>query len=362
MLSLKKCKTSAMILSAALLVSALPGCGDNSQSNIISSELVSEEGGFGQDTAQTGDFVDTKTYDAKRIYPISNVITSSYDGVILKKINVKAQQEVKKGDLLVTIEQVTEDMLAEKEAALAKSQEDTQAVLDSYKISMSNLEHNISVSSGTQKKSYETELAKIKVQYEWYQQTAIRDQESVKSELEYLRSLQGDLNIYAPYDGIIDTISNVPEGTELDTTRELLTMHSEEQIMLQVSNGADMRYMQSVTVETGSGEKIKSYKGTVISCNDVRSDAFKNGSATIRLDEQIPPDELSNVRVKATTKELYNVLVVRNYAVSTEKDKNYVSILEDDKIMKRRVITGGSCGDYTWILQGLEDGQTVTIQ
>lgn len=340
----------------------MTGCESKKEDSIISSELVSKEAGFGKDTAQTGDFVESQTFDAKRIYPISNVITSSYDGVWLKEINVEAQQEVKKGDLLVTIEPVTEEILAEKEAAIAKNKQELDKVLTSYQATMDNLQKNIASSSGTQQKLYQVQLEKTQKQYEWFQQDGNKDQEEMKAELEYLRSLQGDLNIYAPYDGVIDTISNVQSGTELDTTRELLTMHSEEQIMLEVSNGSNLRFGQQVTVETGSGEKIKSYQGTVISADNVRGDAFKSGSAVIRIEDKVSADELGNVRVKANVKELYNVLVIKNYAVSTEKDKNYVSILNGDKMMKRRVMTGGSCGEYTWILQGLEEGQIVTIQ
>lgn len=349
-------------ISMIVCVCIVTGCSGKKEENIISSELVSGESGFGQDTAQIGDFVESKTFDAKRIYPISNVITSQYEGVILEKINVQSGQNVKKGELLVSIEPITDELIAEKEAAIAKNKEDVDAVLTSYQATMNNLQNSIGASSGTQQKLYQVQLEKTQKQYEWYQKSGNRDQEEMKAELEYLRSLQGDLNIYAPYDGVIDTVSNVQTGTELDSSRELLTMHSEEQIMLEVGEGSSLRFGQIVTVETGSGDNIKSYKGTVISANNVRSDALKTGSAVIRLDDQVPAEELGNVRIKANIKELYNVLVIKNYAVSTEKDKNYVSILKDDQIMKRRVISGGNCGEYTWILQGVSEGQTVTIQ
>ena len=36
-------------------------------------------------------------------------------------------------------------------------------------------------------------------------------------------------------DGVTDKVENVPEGTELTTTRELVTMHSEEETFVYVS-------------------------------------------------------------------------------------------------------------------------------
>ncbi len=361
MLSLKK-QRIAMLLGITVLAGAMTGCGDKKEENIISSELVSQEAGFGQDTVKVGDFVEARIYDAKRIYPISTVIMSSYDGVWLKEINVEAGQVVKKGDLLVTIEPVTEEILAEKEALIEKNKKDTDAVLASYQATMNSLNQSVAASSGTKQKLYQTQLEKTQKQYTWYQETAVKDQNEMTQELEYLRSLQGDLNIYAPYDGVIDSVSNVQSETELDTNRELLSMHSEAQIMLEVSEGSNLRYGQSVTVETGSGKNIKSYKGVVISADNVRSDAFKTGNAVVRIEDEVPAEELGNVRIKANIKELHNVLVVKNYAITTEKDSNYVSIISGDRMLKRRVMTGGSCGEFTWILQGLQEGQTVTIQ
>lgn len=346
----------------AFCVGSLTGCKENESKNLISSALVEEEAGFGQDTAKNGDFVENKTFEAKRIYPISDVITSQRDGVWLKEICVKAKQAVKKGDLLVEIEPVTDEILQKKEQTIAKSKEEYEQVLSGYQASMSNLEQNIASSFGTQKQIYEVELQKTRLQYEWFVQDGAATQDELNAELEELRNMQGDLNIYAPYDGIIDTISDVKSGTELLADREILTMHSEEQIMLNVAEGAQLRFGQEVTVETGSGENIKTYKGRVIAANNVRSDAFKTNEAVIKLEEQISAEELKNVRVKASVKELHNVLVVKNYAVGTEKEKNYLSILDGDAILKRRVITGGVCGDYTWILQGLLEGQSVTIQ
>lgn len=359
MLSLKKMMRTYVLLLAVCLMT---GCSGKKDETIISSELVSAESDFGQDTAETGDFVESKTFDAKRIYPISNVITSNYDGVYLKEINVEAGQSVKKGELLVTIEPVTDEFLVQKESTIEQNRQNADAVLASYQSSMDNLRGNISSSSGTRQKLYQVQLEKTQKQYEWYEQNAAAEQEKLKQELEYLRSLQGDLNIYAPYDGVIDTISNVQTGMELTTSKELLSMHSEDQIMLEISQGSSLRYGQQVTVETGSGENIKSYKGTVISADNIRSDSFKTGSAVIRMEEEIAVEELKNVRIKANVKELYQVLVIKNYAVSSEKDETYVSILDGDRIMKRRVLTGGSCGEFTWVLQGLSEGQKVTIQ
>lgn len=362
MLNRKKNKRLAIAGALAVTFAMLTGCSGKDEGNIISSELVDEESGFGKDEAKLGDFVDEETLEAQRLYPVSNTITSPYNGVVLKEINVKAKQKVKQGDLLVTVEPVTDEFIQKKEADIAKNQEEYNKAVQSYQNTIANLQQTVANSSGTQKHLHETELAKTNRQYEWYVQDGLRVQQELQQELERYRSYPEDLNIYAPYDGVIDTINNVPKGTELNNTRDLLTMHSEEKVLLGISKGGSLRYGQSVTVETGSGKNIKTYQGTVISADNIRGDYLKDGTAIVRIDAEVSADELGNVRVKASTKELHNVLVVKSYAVTENKDQSYVSVLEDDKIKKRHVVTGGTCGGYTWILQGLEAGQSVTIQ
>ncbi|MCI8371986.1 MAG: biotin/lipoyl-binding protein [Lachnospiraceae bacterium] len=353
-------KNKCLLLLLGVLV--LGGCTDSKKSSIISSELVSEESGFGIDEAKNGDFVDEVTLEAERMYPMSDHIAVEYDGVKLKEINVKTGQTVKKGDLLVTVEPVTEAIMAEKEAAITNNQEESRRVLESYQTTIDNLRNDIAASTGTQQKLYQTQLEKAQKQYEWYEQEASRAQKELEAERDRFRSLPADLNIYAPYDGVVDKISKIESGMELSSDKEIMTIHSEEQVLLNIKKGSQLRYGQQVKVETGSGENLKTYKGTIISADNIRGDDFKNGSAIVHIEDKIPSEELGNVRVKANTKELHNVLLVRNYAVNTEKEKDYISISEGDKIMKRRIITGGSCGGYTWVLQGIKEGQSVSIQ
>lgn len=362
MLNLKRRRFFSMTALCVGMLCAVSGCGGEKNDSMISSELISKDASYGQDTARSGDFVETVTFDAERIYPISTVIMSPNDGVILQKIKVTAGETVKKGDLLVTIAPITDEIIQEKQVAIDKNKAEMDKVLESYENTKKNLEKQIAASSGAQKKIYQAELKKTKRQAQWYKQDGDKIQQEMKTELKELKKLQGDLNIYAPYDGVIDSVSNIQTGTELVTTREILTMHSEEQVLLNVSEGSQLHFGQSVTVETGSGETIKNYTGTVISSNDVRNDSLKTGDAYIRIEDSIPVEELKNVRVKANVKELYNVLVVKNYAVTTEKEKQYVTLIDGETLMKRRVMTGGTCGEYTWVLQGLTEGQNVTMQ
>ncbi len=349
----------ALLLFGVLII--MSGCG-NKKADLIGSDLIDSEEGFGTDKVKNGELKEEKSFSASVVYPESAVICSQYNGVILEKIEVETGDKVKKGDLLVRIKQVTEETIAEQEQAIAKNLEELNAGINNYNSQISSLEQSIASSSGLEQQIFQVEKQKVQRQIEYYKEDGDKVQQTMKDELEILKTLQGDLNIYAPYDCVVDTIGNVPEGTELTTTRELVTIHSEAESFVRVSEGSDLKYNMPVVVESGLGENKTVYEGRVISADNVLDDNFQSGAAYIKLNENVPADELNNLNVRADVKKLNNVLLVKSFAVSTQNDKSYVSIVEGNKIMKRPVIVGADDGSYVWIVRGLEEGQQVLIQ
>lgn len=355
---LKNITISLLLFTVVLSATA---CG-NKKEDLVSKDLVSSEDGYGTETAKIGQLKGTKSFSGSVVYPVSATIYSQYNGVVMEKIEVEAGDKVKAGDLLVSIKPVTDETIAEQEAAIEKNREELNTGISNYKSQIASLENSIASSSGTQQQIYQVQKEKTERQLEYYEDDGERVQQDMKEELEILKTLKGDLNIYASYDGVIDSVQNVPEGTELTTSRELLTMHSESETFIYVSEGSSLKYNMSVQVEAGVGENRVIYEGKVVSANNVLDDAYQNGSATIKLNEKVPADLLKNITVKADLKKLNNVLLVKNYAVSTQNDKKYVTIVDGEKLMKRPVIVGTDDGEYMWIVKGLEDGQNVLIQ
>lgn len=338
------------------------GCGSDKKNEIISSELIQDEESFGTDTVKYGDFIKTKTYVADRVYPKSTVITATYDKLVLDRICVESGAKVKKGDLLVSIQPVTDESIAEKEAEIVKNKEEFESGKNKYQQNIQELENQMQSNTGIDLQILQIELKKSQREYEWYVQDGNEVQEEMKADLEKLKTIKGDVSIYAPYDGVIDSVSAIPSGTELTTSRELLKMHSEEQVLLLV-NGADaLRYQMQVSVQAGTGETKMNYTGTVISADNIRTDSLKDGTAYIKINEQVDGSKLTNIVVTANELELKNVLVVKEFAVSSEKEKSFVSIADGDKVMKRHIVLGGITGEVAWVLQGAAEGQTVLIQ
>lgn len=355
----KSCFVIYLICTLAL---SLTGCGSESESEVISSELVRDEEAFGEDTAVYGDLIETKKYDAQQVYPISTVITTGKKDLIYDKVCVETNQTVKKGDLLVSIQPVTEEMLAKKEEAISKNKEEFETGKSNYKSQMESVQSQMGGASGTSLQILQIKLQKIQRQYDWYVENGEQVQNEMKAELEALKAIQGDVNIYAPYDGVIDSVASIGQGTELTSDRELLRMHSEEQVLLLVSQGSGLRYQMQVKISAGSGENQINYKGTVISADNVRIDELKDGSAYIRINEEVDAKILKNVTITANEVELNNVLIVKNFAVSSEKEKSFVTIVDGDTFKKRHVSVGKNADEKTWILYGVSEGQKVSIQ
>lgn len=340
---------------------AVCGCG-NSKNDLLNSNLINSEDGFGIDTAAMGELKETKSFSASVVYPVSTIIYAPYSGLVLEKIEVEYADKVKKGDLLVSIKEITDETISMQEEAIAKNLDELNKGIENYNSQIAAVDKSISASSGTEQQLYQVQKEKLQRQLEYYKQDGERVQNQMKQELETLKTLEGDMNIYAPYDGVIDTIENVPEGTELTTSRKLLTMHSEDETLLHISEGESLKYNMPVTVTVGVGENQSTYSGKVVSANNILDDAYQTNAAYVKLDEKVETDNLKNITVTADVKKLNNVLLVKKFAVTEQNNDKYVSIVEDGKVMKRPVVTGSDDGEYVWILQGLDEGQQVLIQ
>lgn len=352
-------KISTLLLLSVILLQT--GCGSK-KADLVKAELVSSEDGFGVDTATISQLKEEKSFSASVVYPEASVVCSQYNGVVLKKIEVEAGDKVKKGDLLVSIEPVTEETISKQQEAIDKNLQELNKGIENYNSQIASLDASIASSTDVQQQIFQVQKEKTQRQLEFYKEDGEIVQQEMKAELEVLKTLQGDLNIYAPYDGVIDGVQNVPEGTELTVTRELLKMHSEDETFIYVSEGSSLKYNVPVIVEAGKGENRVTYEGRVISADNVLDDAYQTGAAYIKLNEKIPAENLKSITVKADIRKLNNVLLVKDFAVTTQNDMTYVSIVEGEKIKKRPVVVGAGDGSYVWIVRGLSEGQQVLIQ
>ena len=91
-------------------------------------------------------------------------------------------------------------------------------------------------------------------------------------------------------------------------------------------------------------------------------DDYQTNKAYVVATEEFDAKNLQNVYVTGEVMRLENVLVADQLSVMQEKEKYGVSI-EMEEGAKYRHISLGAFGDgKAWILQGVEEGQTLTIE
>ena len=67
-------------------------------------------------------------------------------------------------------------------------------------------------------------------------------------------------------------------------------------------------------------------------------------------------------RVTVKVHEVYDVMLISTKALQQAEDYYYVNVLDGEILKRRRVTVGMKNPDkYTWILEGLTDGQTVVF-
>ena len=100
------------------------------------------------------------------------------------------------------------------------------------------------------------------------------------------------------------------------------------------------------------------YPKAVIQENVVNYDVVVE--ITDKYDGLLRPDMTASVTLLQETHE--NVLTVPTKAVKRERGKNVVSVLVNGKVEPREIKVGWKDAQWTEVLTGLEEGQTVFIE
>ena len=123
-----------------------------------------------------------------------------------------------------------------------------------------------------------------------------------------------------------------------------------------------LRYGMKANVEVGAAKNRMTLTGTVVGADTLVPSSRRTNHAFIQLD---PYDEDSvrmlNPVAKAPTICVDNVIVVPRSAVTLEGGKYYVTKYVDGTLQKRYVQYMTNTPTVTWLLQGLDAGETIII-
>lgn len=354
-------KIISILLILTICISALCACGKDD--SIISSELIKiEENDMVSSELVIGELKKTVTKEAGAFYPITAQLTPNTGGVIMVDVKVSNLDYVKKGDLLAELRPYSDEEIKEKEEVIKEKENDLNTMMNYYDNELAELNSLLSASSGAQREIYQLKIEENELNRNYTYTTTSAEISKLKEELELMKADKGDCNIYAPFDGVIDSVQIAQEGTVLTENSVVFTMHSIDTVILYFDDPGYVYCDNVVKVTAGTGENKQEIEGKVVCADYYLHSNIHSGKVYVRLQGEYDKENLNNIEVELTTYNVSNVLTTRLSGIVSDKDKDYVYILENGELKRRHVIVGGNDDVNAWILQGVEEGDIVYLQ
>ncbi|WP_339054279.1 efflux RND transporter periplasmic adaptor subunit [Fusobacterium animalis] len=291
----------------------------------------------------------------------------------ITKINVVLGQEVKKGDLIATIDSLTQNNnLDEAKSKLKVYQAQRKSASVKYQVAQSKFNRisKLYQMNSISQDDYETakeELEVAKASVTEYDELIAQASISVKTAETNLSYT----SITSPIDGVVISIP-VSEGQTVNSNQSAPTI-------VQVAEGDITKVKKGMEVEVATvANPDKTYKSTVQSVDyatstltdNEYSESVSNTSAVYYYANIILDNKDGNLRIGMTTtntitiNSVKNVLSVPVVAVQKVNGKSVVKVVKDKEkniIEEREVTTGIQDGLSIEIKSGLSEGEEVVV-
>ena len=363
MLKTKLCKAVSLVFAAAFL---LGGCSDVAVNDGLLADSIAspEDIHYNTTTVERVDYEAVSTGTASINYMIKTSLYWENGEARYHQTRVKAGQRVAAGDVLMTFHvAVSESKLAELETRLNKQWRDYVEGVDKRKAAIAAEEVRAQTLSGYDLEISGYTLERLQAEYEQFVYQAEHEMTKLQEQINQLEATAENNTLYAPFDGVIDSVIQNTEGNNVSTTKPLIVMHAEDVILLNVKSGADdLRYNMPVTIEYGTNANLKTFTGRVIAAPNILPSDVSFDKVMILVDQDLSGENIrGNLKLNFITKELGDILVTNREAVSGSGAETYVYVLENDTLHKRFVVTRREDGQTVWILDGLAKGQTLVL-
>lgn len=193
--------------------------------------------------------------------------------------------------------------------------------------------------------------------------------------LNKLNKYSGIINITAPFDGIILDAETVKEGDLLYEDSKVVQLSSTEQSYIILKDDKNQfNYGSHAEISINDSELGRiSVDGVVATINNIYlSKELSNEWALVAVDKENANSfsgsslnssgrwDRNNYKVKITTRDMKNVLLVPKAAVTMKDRCTYVNVVDNDgNVSIKSFIAGGSDNNFYWVVDGLEEGMTV---
>ena len=272
---------------------------------------------------------------------------------------------VKKGDpialISVTVDEIErEEVQMNLDAARKNLEEykaDTKILLDQYKKALNqgtDRDRRLAqISYDKLRKSYKDEVDKRESRIDEY---VIR--------LEEIENLEKTQYIKAPTDGVIGYTNRIRKGEVLSRWSFLCTISDPSNISVVVEGGSDLlRYNMPVKVVQSTGNRTVELTGRVVTLKSTASSVnlmARDDIIEVYGDtSNLFPGADVNIRFDKIYVE--DALLVPKAAVKSDKKGNYLNVYVNGFTSKRYVVVGGADSMNSWIVFGVDEGDTIIL-
>ncbi len=349
------------VLAAALAVSAslsLMG------SSLIDPAKVSDkETEYTTVQAEIGSLLKTLSSDASLQFPLMVDVRNKLYNARVAEVYLTRADIIQEGAKLGLIaSESSEADLAQTQLSLERARKELAEGTKDREEAILKKQKSISSLSGNAREIARLELQKMQISLSDFKLGQERTIANLEKSIEEQTEQSIDQEVSAPITGGIAYFSYINPGDSLYYNQVLLTLASPTPYLLRIEDSAgEWRYGMEITLDYGPHNNRKSCTGRIISADNILSHESRTGYAYAILDEEINPETITMPNVKGELYHVENVLVIPKKASKIYGGDNMVSLLEGSSIANRYVNLGLSNADGSWVVQGLEEGQTLIV-
>ena len=332
----------------------------------------SEKPAYNLTEVRRGDFVHEMFAIGQIEYRDTYYQTLETESAKLVKYKVKEGDMVKKGDVILTYEQVFDEVsYAQRVADVNQQEKEYTAGYDSRRAEIVQAEHDLSeLKDKTERDIKQLEIKKLKLALKKYQEMKVNIEEARKELNEYKAEFEAT-KVYADHDGYIMKLSAFKKGDVMGKGAVVAIISPKKDYLIKIEDlpEVELRYNADVTISIASDDGEVSFPGRVIMSSNILSYSNAQEAAYVEFNEK--PADLPGgpIKVYFQSRSLKDVLLVDKNAVGFEKmgeganieEVPYVYVYENKMACKRYIeVFGNNNKDYL-VLSGLNEGQQVAI-
>ena len=363
----RKCFLKAVGLFVASAMCCM-GCGKEKEQEapVLQQEvlLTYNEANYKTTQVRMGDYQKVSTGSASVIYLVHDNLAWEYGEVSFAECLVKSGQTVKQGDVLMRFE------AQEDRVQLETLRIQLERIREAFEEEKVKMLEDLQTAKGKAEELKDEDLTiaelKIEKQQAKYEQFLYEHEKEVRQIEAQIASVKEEAReevLIAPYDGVVEDVAGLHEGDRVYNGQWLVSLYSTDRMFIKADKAGDkLRYNMDVTIETGKNETLKSFQGKVVAAPNILPTSVSQDLILIELDQEITEEQLTGIpRFRGISEDVQDILMVERGAIQYESGKEYVYVLDGDTVCKRYVVTALSSSEAVWLLDGLEEGQTLIV-